>query len=95
MHRRKTPDPLQPSGKTAWLVIRNRLSEPLAALRLEPGAQLRVALETERARRLAAGWICDDIGRACSFFFCQRGDARELVAIETREPSHSRLAPPR
>jgi hypothetical protein len=87
MARRRTNyDPLAPITEPTWLVAQDRFYTPLEIRELEPGADLRSTLNAERARRIAEGWVCDEIGRVCSFFFCIRDGERIEVGILRRDP---------
>jgi hypothetical protein len=50
-------------------------------------ADLRVVLQTTRSKRIADGWVCDDIGWVCSFFFAELAGDRVLVGIERYDPA--------
>lgn len=84
--RRSIADPLLPICEPRWLVIRDRYSRPLEYRKLGPGADLRVAIETERARRAADGWRVEDIPRNCAFCFADRGEERVCISIDCFEP---------
>src|SRR5579884_1157299 len=84
--RRSAPDPLAPVNAPTWLVVRDAVGFVLEVAELAPGADLRSVLSTARERRLAAGWVAQEIGSACAFFFTARGGARLMVAIERQPP---------
>lgn len=86
MRRRNPPAPFKPRPDPTWLVVRNALNQIVECTRLEPYADLRGALTAARGARVADGWECEGIGELCALFFCRRGDVRELVTIEVREP---------
>jgi hypothetical protein len=86
MRRRGQTDALAPVNAPRWLVVRDRLSRVVEFRALPPVADLRAAMQTERARRAAAGWAVDDIPRNCSFFFCALENERVCVSIECFEP---------
>ena len=44
---------------------------------------MRAAMQAERERLQASGWVVDDIPRNCAFFFCDRLNERVCVSIET------------
>jgi hypothetical protein len=55
---------------------------------LPPLADLRAAMQAERERLQASGWVVDNIPRNYAFFFCERDNDRVCVSIEgttTRE----------
>ena len=92
MPRRTLYDPLQPLTVRTWLVVRDARRLPVAAREIAPSTDLRSALKAARAERIAAGWICTDIGRADSVFFAERDGLRLEVGIERYNPSG--LGPP-
>jgi hypothetical protein len=55
VRRRSSPDPLATVDELRWLVVRDRCSRALYWVELPPKANLRVALEGERARLVADG----------------------------------------
>jgi hypothetical protein len=67
-------------------VVRNGHRQALEWREIAPGVDLRAILEAARSELTAASWICDDIGRACGFFFAVRGAERIQVAIERYDP---------
>jgi hypothetical protein len=67
--RRSAPDPLFVQVSTAWLVVKNALSQIIEYRELGPRANLREILNAARTARIADGWLADEIGRRCSFFF--------------------------
>lgn len=79
-------DPLVPVDVHRWLVARDRYSRVVACTELQPFADLRTVLITERKRRLREGWHGCEIPTRCSFFFCDRDGERLCVAIECFEP---------
>jgi hypothetical protein len=46
---------------------------------LAAGTDLRAVVTAEREKRIAAGWVADEIGRVSSTFFCTR-DAERFSA---------------
>jgi hypothetical protein len=87
MVRRNRPtDPLQPLQIPTYLVARNMCRQLLEWREIAPGVDLRATLEAVRADRMAAGWICDDIGAVCSFFFAELAGERVQVGIERYDP---------
>jgi hypothetical protein len=86
MRRRTQTDALAPVNAPRWLVVRDRVSRVVEYHALAPLADLRAAMQAERARRAAAGWVVDDIPRTCSFFFCALENERVCVSIECFEP---------
>jgi len=56
---RSVPDPLATVSEPRWLVIGDTCSRPLRHIQLRPNADLRAALEAERQRLIADGWVCD------------------------------------
>lgn len=87
MTRRTRYDPLQPIAQPTWLVVRNKHRHALQATAHAPSADLRAILQTARAERTAAGWVCDDIGPSCGFFFAERAAERVCVSIERYDPA--------
>jgi len=53
---------------------------------LAPLTDLRRVLNAARAR-IAGGWMAEEIGPSCAFFFATRERERILVTIERREPN--------
>ena|ERR1700683_3414638 len=90
MARRSMYDPLSPVDKPMWLVVRDALRVVVEARTLDPMADLRAILNGERQARIDSGWNADDIGRACSFFFCTRDGVRLQVTIEACDPADGR-----
>jgi hypothetical protein len=94
MSRRTRYDPLQPLPCPTWLVTRDKHRCPLESREITAGADLRAVLHSARADRIAAGWVCDDIGRSCGFFFAEREGERLQISIERYDsagpgpPSH-------
>jgi hypothetical protein len=86
MRRRTQTEALAPVDAPRWLVVRDRLSRVVEHHALLPLADLRAAMQAERARRAAAGWVVDDIPVKCSFFFCAFENGRVCVSIECFEP---------
>jgi hypothetical protein len=84
--RRQSHDPLQPLLVASWLVVRDGCRQPLESRELPAGVDLRRILTQERAGRTTAGWNCEEIGRYCSFFFCERTGVRLQVGIERFHP---------
>ena len=87
VRRNRSVDPLLPLPQPTWLVVRDQHSLALEWRRLHPGADRRAILGYERDQRVAAGWTCDDIGRACTFFFAERGGVRLFVGVERYDPA--------
>jgi hypothetical protein len=87
MPRRNRYDPLQPIPEPTWLVIRNKYRQPLEWRQLAAGAELRSILQAARCERIAAGWVCEEIGRSCGFFFTERAGNRLQVGIERYDPA--------
>jgi hypothetical protein len=90
-HRRGRTDPLNSAQERRWLVIRDRLSRALEHRELLPGADLRAALEAERARRIGDGWRVEEVPHYCSFCFADRGTERICIKIERHEPGTAGL----
>jgi len=84
--RRGRTDPLNPVNEPRWLVVRDRCSQVIEYLELPPRTNLHAAMDAERTRRAADGWIVDDIPHYCSFCFCDKGDERICIAIDCFEP---------
>jgi hypothetical protein len=78
-------------GRTAWLVVRDRYCWPLERRELWPAADLRAALETERARRAADGWLLGDFLKNCAFCFADLNNERVCFAVECYEPGTAPL----
>jgi hypothetical protein len=87
MARRNRSDPLQALSQPTWLVVRNKHRQALEALELAAGADLRAILRAARNERIASGWVCDDIGQSCGFFFAVRAGERICVSIERYDPN--------
>ena len=86
MAHRSRPDPLQSLRQPTWLVVRNSCNQPLEWLEIAPGVDLRAFLTRIRLTHCAGGWVCEDIGRVCGFFFAQREGERIMVGIERYRP---------
>jgi hypothetical protein len=86
MVRRNRPDPLQPLQVPTWLVVRNKHGQALESREIAAGGDLRAVLQLALAERTAAGWVCDDIGPVCSFFFASLAGERIMVGIERYDP---------
>jgi hypothetical protein len=84
--RRSTPDPLFVQDEPTWLVVKNTLSQIIEYRELGPGANLREILNDARKARIADGWLADEIGRRCSFFFCVKDGVRLGVGIRRIHP---------
>jgi hypothetical protein len=84
--KRSSPDPLARAGAPTWLVVRNAVNAVLESTELVPETDLRAALTAARDARIAAGWLADEIGPACGFFFASRGSERVLVTVERKDP---------
>jgi hypothetical protein len=93
VRRRQNYDPLKPITAVTWLTAKDKYGKVLECQELTPGADLRAILTAERARRLADGWMADEIGRVTSFFFCIRDGERVEVGICRRDPRLSLFAP--
>jgi hypothetical protein len=59
VRRRRSIDALATVDELRWLVVRDRLSRPIEFGVLAPRADLRAAIDAERARRAADGWTVD------------------------------------
>jgi hypothetical protein len=92
MRRRGVTDALQTVKEPRWLVVRDRVSRVVEFQALPPLADLRAAMQAERERLQASGWVVDDIPRNCAFFFCERDNDRVCVSIECYEPVASGVA---
>jgi hypothetical protein len=87
--RRQSHDPLQALAVPTWLVVRDQFRTAVESRRLEARTDLRHTLTCERDLRIAAGWRCEEIGRYCAFFFCERGSRRVQVGIERYHPDEA------
>lgn len=86
MPRRSQNDPLKPVDRLRWLVTRNALRQPVSAVELAAGTDLRAVLTAARDVRVADGWITE-VGRLkWAIFFCARDGVRLEVGIETYDP---------
>ena len=74
-----------------WLVVRDRYSQAIEYRELWPGADLRGAMEAERARRAADGWHVEDVPKNCAFCFADRDAERLCISIECFEPGTAGL----
>jgi hypothetical protein len=95
--RRSSTDPLFVQDQPTWLVVKNALSQIIEYKELGPGANLREILNAARNARIADGWLADEIGRSCSFFFCVKDGVRLEVGIRRIHPDahatgHAHLA---
>jgi hypothetical protein len=90
VRRRQNYDPLKPITSVTWLTAKNQYGKVLECLELMASADLRAVLTAERTRRVAEGWVPDEIGRVTSSFFCTRDGERIEVGICRRDP---RLSP--
>jgi hypothetical protein len=88
VRRRRSIDALATVDELRWLVVRDRLSRLMEFRVLAPRADLRAAMDAERARRVANGWTVDSVPRNVSFCFCDRGNDRICIAVEAYEPGH-------
>ena len=84
--KRSSPDPLAPVNAPSWLVVRDRVGCVLESAELPARADLRAVLTAARDARIADGWLAEDIGPVCSFFFASRDGRRVLVGIERIPP---------
>jgi hypothetical protein len=89
--RRGTRDPLNPVNEVRWLVIRNQCRQALEYQELRAAADLRGAMEAERARRAADGWRVECVPANCAFCFADRGSERVCISIECFEPGTAGL----
>jgi hypothetical protein len=71
-----------------WLVIRDRVSSVVEYWVLDPGTDLREALNAKGAVLASDGWKIGDTPHNCSFFFCDRDNERWCVSVECFEPGH-------
>jgi hypothetical protein len=76
----------RPVDAATWLVVRDRCSLLLEYRPLAPNADLRAVLNSERAKRVAAGWVADEIGIGC-YFFCSKDGVRVFVGIAHQNPN--------
>jgi len=83
---RQSPDPLAPIPEPAWLVVRDAHGDVLDASELAPNSNLRAVLTIARGRRIDEGWVAQEIGAHCAFFFARRDGERVLVGVELRAP---------
>jgi hypothetical protein len=86
MRRRQRYDPLQPIAQVCWLVVRDRHRRVVEVREIPAAADLRVVLNCARDERIAADWICAQIGRSQGFCFCERAGERFQIAIERFHP---------
>jgi hypothetical protein len=84
--RRSLPDPLAKVDAPTWLVVRDKVNAVIESTELVPGTDLRAVLTRAREARIADGWLADDIGPACGFFFASRNGNRVRVAVEGAAP---------
>lgn len=84
--KRQSPDPLAPIHEPTWLVVRDAHGNVLEASELALNSDLRAVLTTARGRRIDEGWVAQEIGAHCAFFFASRNGERVLVGIERRAP---------
>jgi hypothetical protein len=87
MPRRTRYDPLQRLQQPTWLVVRNKHRQPLEWRQLAPGADLRAMLLAARTERIAAGWVCTEVGRHESVFMAERDGERLETGIERYDPA--------
>jgi hypothetical protein len=86
MPRRSQNDSLKPVDRLRWLVTRNALRQPVSAVELAAGTDLRAVLTAARDVRVADGWITE-VGRLkWAIFFCARDGVRLEVGIEAYDP---------
>ena len=60
-------------------------SRPVRYTQLPAGTDLKATLAAERQRMIADGWVADELTRY-TFVFCQRGNDRWCITIESFEP---------
>lgn len=87
VNRRGRPDALEITREMRWLVVRDRLSQPIEYRELPAGTDLRAAMTSKQAELAAAGWRVDSIPNKCGFFFADHDNDRVCVAIECFEPA--------
>lgn len=74
-------------------MVEDMHSNVLEAMELPPGTDLRQALTDARNRKIAEGWVADEIRPSqCSSIFCTKEGRRILVSINACDPA---LGPPR
>jgi hypothetical protein len=84
--KRSSLAPLASIDAPAWLVVRDGINAVLESTELGPGTDLRGVLTAARDAQIAAGWLADDIGPACGFFFAGRNGARVRIGVERAPP---------
>jgi hypothetical protein len=76
-----------PADAVADLVVtRDKHRFAVGSREIAPCADLRAILQAARSDRIAAGWICTDIGPVTGFFFTDKDGERLQVAIEQYDP---------
>jgi hypothetical protein len=84
--KRSAPDPLARVDARTWLVVRDAVNAVIESAELAPETDVRAALTAARKARIGAGWLADDLGPACGFFFASREGIRVRVAVEHVPP---------
>lgn len=91
VRRRTNYDPLLPIPAVTWLVALDMLRGVREFRELAAGTDLRAVVTAERAKRIADGWVADEIGSCSSTFFCSRDGERLEVGIIRRDPRKPNL----
>jgi hypothetical protein len=91
--RRHRHDPLATSPEPRWLKLYDPYERQIESQRIEPFEDLRGALERERARREAEGWVVEWAPSLASSGFYMSKDGRRcrvgITPFEEPLPPHS------
>ena len=90
--RRNVYDPLEPTKKPRWYVVRNMQRAVLEARQLEPTADLTRALVAAMQEHIDAGWQLGDFSSRKGHFFCSKGGERRMVEVSPSDPGPWRRA---
>jgi hypothetical protein len=85
--KRQRFDPLATVREKRYLVVRDRTSQLIACSILDPGTNLRAALEDAASARAADGWTVEKINYIAALFFCSRRSERLSVSIVAVNPA--------
>ena len=87
MVRRSTHEPLQPSPRPRWLVVRDMHGTALECRPLAPMSDLHGAFVKAMASQVGAGWQFEVFTSPRATAFYHRGAERRVITIESDDPA--------
>lgn len=86
VRRRTQSDPLAPSARSRWYVVRSMTGAVLESHELPRDADLKRAFIVAMLEWMDAGWTLGEFSSASATFFCDRFPERRMISIDQGDP---------